>query len=148
MEQRKRPPRDEGRIKAKLDKLSEDIKKLPQERKEMLQEAITQKAYSPKDAATLLGISLMTVRRLMAAGKLKFFRIGTKRIRISADEIEPYTNSVDISTAAKTLGVHPLTIRRLIKSGRLKAIRLGHFYRIANTDLEHIIQGGLEADDE
>lgn len=144
MEQRKRPPHDEGRIAKKLDKLADDIKKLSPERKEVLQEAITQRAYSPKDAAVLLGISLMTVRRLMASGKLKFFRIGTKRIRISADEIEPYTNTVNLCDAAKILGVHDLTIRRLIKSGRLRAIRLGHFYRIANADIEHIMEGGLE----
>ena len=144
MEPRKRAPNDKGRIAEKLDKLADDIKKLPNERKDMLKEVIHQRAYSSKDAAALLGISLSTIRRLMALGEIKFFHIGKKRIRIAADEIERFGNSLTLGASAKMLGVHNVTIRRLIKSGRLKATKIGRPYRIAIDDLESIMEGDLE----
>jgi excisionase family DNA binding protein len=148
MESRKRAPHHEdGSIKKKLDKLAEDIKKLPHERKDKLKEVISQQAYSPKDAAMMLGISLSTIRRLMTCGEIKFFRIGNKRIRIASDEIERFKNSVTLGDAAKMLGVHGLTIRRLIKSGKLRATRIGRPYRIAIADLKYIMEGGLNKEE-
>lgn len=148
MESRKRASHHEdGGINKKLDKLANDIKKLPQERKDRLKDVINQRAFSPQDASVMLGISLSTVRRLMKAGEFKFFRIGTKRIRISAEEIERFGNSVTLREAATMLGVHELTIRRLIKSGRLPATRIGRPYRIAIADLNSIMEGGLDKEE-
>jgi excisionase family DNA binding protein len=147
MESRKRASHHEdGSIKEKLDKLAEDVKKLPQERKAKLQEAISQQAFSPQAAAVMLGVSLSTIRRLMKTGEFKFFRIGTKRIRIAAEEIDRFRNSVTLGEAAKVLGVNGITIRRLIKSGRLHATRIGRPYRIAMADIEAIMQSDKSKD--
>ena len=144
MEPRKRAPNDEGRIAKKLDKLAEDINNLPQERQDIIKEVIHQRAYSSKDAAALLGISLSTIRRLMALGEIRFFHIGKRRIRIAADEIERFGNSLTLGASAKMLGVHNVTIRRLIKCGQLKATKIGRPYRIAISDLERVMEGNLE----
>lgn len=141
MESRKRASHHENsRIKQKLDKLANDVKKLPQERQDELNKVINQRAFSPQDAAPMLGISLSTIRRLMRTGEIKFFRIGTKRIRISSEEIERFKNSVTLGSAAKILGVHGYTIQRLIKSGKLPATRIGRPYRIAISDLEQFMK--------
>ncbi len=110
----------------------------------MLKEVIYQRAYSSKDAAALLGISLSTIRRLMSLGEIKFFYIGKRRVRIAADEIERFGNSLTLGASAKMLGVHSVTIRRLIKSGQLKATKIGRPYRIALSDLEHIMEGRFD----
>ena len=144
MEQRKRPSSTKnGGIKKKLDKLADDIKKLPPDRQDKLKNLIGKRAYSSKDAAAILGISYSTIRRLMHAGVIKFFRIGP-RIRVSSDEVERFQNTVNLKEAADILGVHALTIRRLIKSGKLPAFRIGRPYRIAIADIEKIMEGGLD----
>ena len=140
MASRKRAQNNEnGSITEKLDKLADDIKALPKSRKEVLKDFIGKRAYSAKDAAKMLDISYSTIRRLMHAGVIKFFRINT-RIRISSEEIERFANAVNLKEAAKILGVHPFTIWRMIKSGQLKASRIGRPYRISITDLEQIMK--------
>jgi len=140
MESRKRTPHNEnGGINAKLDKLAEDIKKLPTERQDKLKGLIGMKAYSTQNAAIMLGLSVSTLRRLIRNGEIKFFRLGT-RIRIDANEIERFGNMVNLKQAADILGVHGLTIRRMIKSGSLKAIKIGRPYRIEISEIERIMQ--------
>ena len=46
--------------------------------------------YSVKELAIELGVSESTIRRLLYADKLKFFRIGTKLIRVTRDSLEKY----------------------------------------------------------
>lgn len=148
MEPRKRSSHHEnGSIKKKLDKLANDVKKLPAARQDKLKDLIGKRAYSTQNAAALLGISISTIRRLMHNGEIKFFRVGV-RIRIASDEIERFGNMVNLKDAADILGVHSLTIRRLIKRGKLPAIRIGRPYRIAISDIEKIMESGTykEAD--
>jgi excisionase family DNA binding protein len=136
MESRKRTPHNEnGGIKQKLDKLADDIKKLPEERRDKLKDLIEKRAYSTQDAAKQLGISVSTLRRFIRSGVIAYFRIG-KRIRFSADEIARFGNVVNLKEAANILGVHPLTVRLLIVNGKLPAHKIGRPYRIAISDLE------------
>lgn len=140
MASRKRTPHSKGGgIDEKLDKLADDIKKLPAERQDRLKELIGKRAYSTKDAAAQLGISVSTLRRFLRAGVISFFRVGP-RIRFSSDEIERFGNVVNLKEAADILGVHALTVTRLIKSGKLPAHRIGRPYRIAISDLEQFMQ--------
>jgi excisionase family DNA binding protein len=146
MESRKRSSNNENSgIKQKLDKLADDIKKLPPERQDRLKDLMVKRAYSTENAAKQLGISLSTLRRFIKSGAIKYFRLG-KRMRISADEIEKFGNVVNLKEAADILGVHPLTVNRLIKSGRLKAYRIGRPYRIAISDLEQFMQSENPSD--
>lgn len=125
----------------KLDKLADDIKNLPANRQERLKGLLEKRAYSTKDAAEQLGISLSTLRRLMRAGMIDFFRISQK-IRIASEEIDRFGNSVSLKEAAKILDVHTLTISRLIKVGKLKSHRIGRAYRIPLEELNLFMQGG------
>ena len=148
MEQFKRPShsKSDSRISKKLDKLADDIKKLPAERQDKLKNLISKKAYSTKDAAIQLGISVSTLRRFLRAGVISYFRVGP-RIRFSADEIERFGNVVNLKEAAEILGVHTLTVNRLIKNGKLRAHRIGRPYRIAISDLELFMQSGTSKED-
>lgn len=140
MESRKRPSNNEdGGIKKKLDKLAEDVKKLPPERQDRLKDLIGKRAYSTENAAKQLGISVSTLRRFLKAGVIAYFRVGN-RIRFSSDEIERFGNVVNLREAADILGVHTLTVTRLIKSGKLPAHRIGRPYRISITDLEKFME--------
>lgn len=148
MEPRKHPSHNEdGSIVRKLDKLADDIKKLPEDRQDKLKELISKRAYSTKDAAAQLGISVSTLRRFLRAGVISFFRVGP-RIRFQADEIERFGNVVNLKQAADILGVHPLTVTRLIKSGKLKAHRIGRPYRIVISDLEKFMQSETYKDED
>jgi excisionase family DNA binding protein len=140
MESRKRASNPKnGSIKKKLDKLAEDIKKLPQDRKEKLKELIRNPAYTTKEAADRLGVSFSTVRRLMKTGEFKFFRVGNS-VRIASSEVDRFFNMVTLKEASGILGVHEITIRRLIKSGKLPSFRIGRCYRIDISDIEKIMQ--------
>ena len=148
MEQRERTSNPKSsRIEEKLDKLADDIKKLPDKRKNKLKELLDKRAHSSQEAAVLLGISFSTLRRLMKSGEIKFFRVG-RGIRISAEEIERLGNSVTLQEAADILGVHSFTIRRLIKSGKLRAHRIGRPYRIARSDLELLMKSETKGSSE
>ena len=124
MESRKRSPHNkDGSIKKKLDKLADDIKKLPTERQDKLKDLMTKRAYSTRDAAAQLGISVSTLRRFLKAGVISHFRVGP-RIRFSADEIKRFGNVVNLKEAADILGVHTLTISALLQAVNFRRIRL------------------------
>lgn len=143
MESRKRASHPKGgSIDKKLDKLADDIKKLPRNRKSKLEELISNRAYSTKDAAASLGVSFSTVRRLMKNGEINFFRIGNS-VKITASEVDRFSNMVNLQQAADILDVHAITIRRLIISGKLPALRIGRCYRIATSDIEKIMKEGI-----
>jgi excisionase family DNA binding protein len=148
MESRKRSSNNEnGGVKKKLDKLANDIRKLPAERQDKLKDLMVKRAYSTKDAAAQLGISVSTLRRFLKAGVISYFRV-VPRIRFSAKEIERFGNVVNLKEAADILGVHPLTVNRLITSGKLPAHRIGRPYRIAISDLEQFMQSETSKDKE
>lgn len=147
MESRKCPPHPkDGGVKKKLDKLAEDIKKLPQDRKDLLKKSIERKAYSTREAADMLGIAYTTLRRLMMSGEIKYIKITSRCIRISADEIERFRNFVTMKKAAKMMGIADLTVRKLVDAGRLKAFRIGRPWRISIADIEKFMKGDFLAE--
>lgn len=96
MESRIDPSRDneDRSINERLDKLAEDIKKLPADRLEVLEKLVSQmskKAVSLKEAAEMLGVSVDTVRRAIKSGTLKAFQINKGgNYRIPIEEIERF----------------------------------------------------------
>jgi excisionase family DNA binding protein len=90
---------DENRsIEKRLDKLSEDIKKLPPERIEELEKfvhSIGKKVLSIKEAAEMLDVSVDTIRRAIKSGALKAFQLNRAgNYRISIEEIERFMRGV------------------------------------------------------
>lgn len=51
-------------------------------------EALDQLAYRPADAARVLGVSKVTIFKLLAAGKLERIRLGKKLVVIPRASIE------------------------------------------------------------
>lgn len=105
MESRKRPERDEQdrSIEQRLDKLAEDIKRLPQERIDQLEKLVEKlaqsevekpvkkKVLSIQEAAKILDLSKDTIRRAIKAGHLHAFQLNEGgNWRISIDEVERY----------------------------------------------------------
>lgn len=85
---------ENSRIKKKLDKLAEDIKRLPPERIDQLEKLVHsmgKKVVSLKKAAEILDVSVDTVRRAIKSGKLQAFQIneaGNWKIKI--EELERF----------------------------------------------------------
>jgi excisionase family DNA binding protein len=85
---------ENSRIKKKLDKLAEDIKRLPPERIDQLEKLVHsmgKKVVSLKEAAEILDVSVDTVRRAIKSGKLHAFQIneaGNWKIKI--EELERF----------------------------------------------------------
>jgi excisionase family DNA binding protein len=80
-------------MKERLDKLAEDIKKLPPERIERLEKVVNsmanRQAVSLKEAAEILGVSIQTLRRAIRSGDLKAFQIvKAGNWKVPIDEIE------------------------------------------------------------
>lgn len=96
MESRIDPSRnDEDRsIKERLDKLAEDIKKLPPDRIEKVEKllkSMDKKAVSLKEAAGILGVSIDTVRRAIKAGTLRAFQLNRKgNWMVPLEEVEGF----------------------------------------------------------
>ena len=79
------------RISKKLDKLADDIKKLPAERQDKLKNLISKKAYSTKDAA----IQLASPSLHCPFSGLELFLFSRRpSYQIPADEIERFGNVV------------------------------------------------------
>jgi excisionase family DNA binding protein len=100
MESRIDAPGDEpggsgdGSLKERLDKLAEDIKKLPPERIESLEKLIRaskKQVHSIQDVADILGVSKDTVRRAIKAGRLRAFQLVPRGMMyISQEELDRY----------------------------------------------------------
>lgn len=96
MESRKRKKRpDEDRsIEERLDKLAEDIKKLPPERIDQLEKVIKnmeKKVLSLKEAAEMLDVSVDTIRRAIKNGNLRAFQINKAgNWKITIEELERF----------------------------------------------------------
>ncbi|MDR3658754.1 MAG: excisionase family DNA-binding protein [Mycobacterium sp.] len=48
----------------------------------------TQKYISPRQAAEFYGVSLRTIQRWLAEGKIQGYRLGGKLVRLEADEVQ------------------------------------------------------------
>ena len=84
---------DEDRsIKERLDKLAEDIKKLPPDRigeAEKFIHSMGKKAVGVREAAQLLDVSIDTIRRAIRRGTLRAFQLNKEgNWKIPMDEIE------------------------------------------------------------
>ena len=96
MESRIDPSSDDenSRLKKKLDKLAEDIKKLPLERVDQLEKlvhSLGKKVVSLKEAAEILDVSIDTVRRAIKSGALRAFQINEAgNWKITIEELEKF----------------------------------------------------------
>ena len=96
MEPRIDPSSDDetSRIKKKLDKLAEEIKRLSPERIDQLEKlvhSLGKKVVSLKEAAEILDVSVDTVRRAVKSGVLKAFQINKAgNWKISIEELERF----------------------------------------------------------
>jgi len=94
MESRKRPPNkdEDSSISERLDKLAEDIKKMSPDRINTLESfvrSMNKKAIPLKDAAELLGCSVLSVRRAIKSGQIKSFQLNVGgNIYIPVEDIE------------------------------------------------------------
>jgi excisionase family DNA binding protein len=96
VESRINPSRDDedSSIDERLDKLAEDIKKLPHSRIKTLEKfvhSMGKKAISLKEAAEMMGVSKDTIRRAIKSGRLKAFQINKAgSYRVALEEIERF----------------------------------------------------------
>lgn len=85
---------EDSSIKKRLDKLAEEIKKLPPERideLERLVHSIGKKVVSIKEAAEILDTSIDTIRRAIKSGSLKAFQLNKAgNWRIPIEELERF----------------------------------------------------------
>ena len=151
MEQRKRPPTakpTKSSLNKKLNKLSDDIKKLSDRRQEVLDELMTKQLLDLEEARAILGVSLVSLRRAIHAGKIKAVKIG-RFLRISREEIEKFmpddNQTIGVLDAAKILNVMPNLLRSLIKSGKVQAFRLAEAgrFRIPRHELDRLLRDGI-----
>ena len=96
MESRKHQerPEEDSSLKHRLDKLADDIKKLPPDRLDQLEKLIHsmgKRVVSLKEAARILDVSVDTIRRAIQAGALKAFQINKAgNWKITLEEIERF----------------------------------------------------------
>ena len=85
---------ENSRLKKKLDKLAEDIKKLPPERIDQLEKFVHpmgKKVASLKEVAAMVDVSVDTVRRAIKSGGLKAFQINKSgNWKILIEEVEQF----------------------------------------------------------
>lgn len=148
MAPRKRAPHVKGSINEKLDKLADDIKKLPNKRQELLEGMMKKRLYNTEEVCIILGVKTSTVRRSIAAGRIKGIHVG-RYLRIPSEEVERLLQGSEIlfnaREAGQLLNVGPGTIRALINTGKMKASRLtptGPFM-ITKKEVERIASYGI-----
>jgi len=96
MESREHPERDDKDrgLKHRLDKLADDIRKLPPDRIDQLEKLVHsmgKKVVSLKEAAEILDVSVDTIRRAIKAGSIKAFQINKAgNWKISIEELERF----------------------------------------------------------
>ncbi len=87
-----------NKIKQRLDKLTEEIRKLPLEKiyqLEKLLNAMGKKVISIKEAAEILDLSTDTVRRAIKSGSLKAFQLNKMgNWKIPIEEIERFMKGI------------------------------------------------------
>ena len=133
----------------KLDKLAEDIKRLPEKRKKALEDMMKQRLYSVRETLKILSISIETFRRWKQRGVIKTIKVG-KFLRIPTEELErllEMRRGFSVAEVAKLLSVSVITVRNLIKSEKLRAVRLSQIrgqYKIPKEEIERFIKEGVE----
>jgi len=136
-------------IDKKLDKLADDIKRLPEERKKDLEDMMKQRLYSVKEALEILDITLETFRRWKQRGVIKTIKV-SRFLRIQAEELQRLLELRKGFTVAETselLNVSVVTVRNLIKAGKLRAVRLSQIkgqYKIPKEEIERFIKEGSD----
>lgn len=149
MEQRKRPSNfKDGGIEAKLDKLADDIKKLPAHRKKLLEDLMKKRLYDSKETCEILGISLPSLRRALQLGKIKSVKVG-RLLRIPSEEIQRLIQDdeglINVKEAAEILNITPGTVRTFIRAGKIKAFRLADAgpFKLHKSEIERIAREGI-----
>ena len=151
MESRKRPSsHEDGSINEKLDKLANDIKRLPDRRKKLLEDLMKKRLYTSKEACEILGISLPSLRRAIQLDRIKTVHVG-RFLRIPAEEIERLVQgqeALSVKEAADLLNVGPKAIRSLIKDGTINAFRMADAgpFRIQREEIEKFIRGDKQVE--
>ena len=93
---------DEDRsIEERLDKLADDIKKLPPDRiaaAEKFIHSIGKKAVSLREAAQMLGVSIDTIRRAIKSGAIRAFQINKMgNWKVPIEEVERFLKGENLS---------------------------------------------------
>lgn len=146
MEPRKRPPHaKDGSLDKRLDKLADDIKKLPDRRKKLLEDLMKDRLYDSKEACEILGVSLPSLRRSIQLGRIKTVHVG-RLLRIPSAEINRLVKGqelLNVKEAADILNVGVAMIRTLIKSGQMEAFRLADAgpFKIPRKEVEKFMKG-------
>lgn len=146
MESRKRSSNaKDGSLEKKLDRLIDDIKKLPNKRQKLLEDLMKDRLYDSREACEILSISLPSLRRSIKLGRIKTVYVG-KYLRIPACEINRLVQGEDVLTveeAANILNVGKIMIRNLIKSGQMEAFRLAEKgpFKIPRKEIERFMKG-------
>lgn len=93
MESRSRIPHiEERRLSNRLDDLAERIKALPADRNQELQAMLQREFYSAQEVATLLNVSVETIRRAIRDKRLPAFRLakGASPYRIKVEDLQRF----------------------------------------------------------
>jgi excisionase family DNA binding protein len=146
---RKRLQHDsESSINKKLDELAENIKRLPESRKQLLEEMLEKRLFNSLEASEILGVSLASLRRSLKLGHIKKVYVG-RMLRIPAEEIarllEGEVHFFSTQETASLLKVGRETVVRLIKSGKIKALRITPkgVFKIPKSEIDRITTEGV-----
>ena len=120
----------------------------PIDREQIIKDLMKKRLYDSKEVSMLLGISQQSLRRAIAAGKIKTVRLG-RFLRIPAEEIERFLKGdailLNVQEAADLLNVSCSTIRTLIKAGKIEAFRLANSgpFKIQESEIKRIAHDGI-----
>lgn len=99
-------------------------------------------AYTMREVADLLNVDYYTVRRAVAADKIRSFRLSSKVIRIPREEIEQFLarDVYTVSEAAQLLGLSQHALQRHIAAGKVRAHRFSRKgpWRIPRKEIDRI----------
>lgn len=130
--------------------MANDIKRLPDRRKKLLEDLMKKRLYTSKEACEVLGVSLPSLRRAIQLDRIKTVHVG-RFLRIPVEEIEKLVQgqeTLSVKEAADFLNVGPKAIRSLIKDGTIQAFRLADSgpFRIPREEVEKFIRGDQPAE--
>jgi excisionase family DNA binding protein len=129
------------------DNIKKENRRAP-EREKVIAELKQNALYDTKEACELLGISTQSLRRAIAAGKVKTVRLG-RFLRIPATEIDRLakgeTALLSAQEAAELLNVSIHMIRTLIKAEKIDAFRLAKSgpFKIPKSEIDRISREGI-----
>ncbi len=149
MESRKRTSHSKtGSLDDKLDQLADDIQKLPDRRKKLLEDLMKKRLYDSKEACEILRISIPSLRRAIKLGRIKTVHVG-RLLRIPAEEIDRLVQDEEclfnVKEAADMLNVRPETVCKWINAGKIKAFRLSDTgtFKLHKSEIERIAKEGI-----